>query len=428
MASSRKMPSGLDAPAGGPVALMDGSAMVGKQLSYAKTDAIMRADRRVLRRKIICWLMGLVVLCFFSLCFMGAQGQYYPYAERAAITFDFLNEGGAYAIFTPAQVAYALWIHLYNAVGSLTQLYPPYPQSWLVENAPGYYAIPMKAQVLGITIISAVLLSLSGMLYQNVFKNPIAGPSMLGVGSGVSMGVMLLIFLKGAAGATMLKERYLYCYGFGTLILVFVILAGKRLSGKGKPYDIVTMLLVGSILSQLLGSIVSFVTLFVMDEESYLAYYTVSEMLTVDTSALSWIVLAIAAAASILPVYLLRFKMNALACREDEIRPFGVNPLFIRSVALICGAIMILAAQVHVGMVSLVTLVVPYLSRAWFGCEFRKQFIGNVCIGMVMLVLCRTVVDMIPFIGDGLALGSLVSVVFLPLFVVIMVRQARAWE
>ena len=401
--------------------------MVSKTVSYETSEAHVLQERRVIRKKVaLCAVLG-VVIFFFSLCFMGAAGQYYPYAEYGTRMPAPINYTSYYC-FTPLQVVNVIAAHAHDLVANITHLYPAYAQSWLVENVPGYYAVPYKAQVLGITIISAVLLSISGMLYQNVFRNPIAGPGMLGVGSGVSIGVALLVYIYGSVAQTMLKERYIVCYAAGALILVIVILVGKKLSGKGKPYDIVTMILVGSILSQLLGAVVTFISLFLMDEERYLAFYNISQMLTVDTSLLSWIVLGIAAVASLVPVYILRFKLNALAFREEDIRMFGLNSLALRSVALICGAIMILAAQIHLGAVGLVSLCVPFLARSWFGCEFRKQFVGNICIGIVLLLLCRTLVDMIPFVGSGLAVGSLVSVVMLPTFIIVMTRSARAWE
>ena len=206
------------------------------------------------------------------------------------------------------------------------------------------------------------------------------------------------------------------------------MLAGRRLSGKGKPFDIVTMLLIGSILSQLLGFIVSYVTLFLMDEETYQIYFTISQMLVVDTSLISWMALGIATAVSFIPVIMLRYKFTALALDEADVRTLGLNITVLRGIALICGAIMILAAQIHVGMVSLVALVVPFLSRSWFGCEFNKQLIGNVCIGTVLLLVARDITDLIPFIGDGLAIGSVMSIVALPLFVMVMAKHMRGWE
>lgn len=387
----------------------------GRGLALATTDALMVEERRALRRKTIAWMAALAVLAFASLGVTGAAGYNYVDSE-------------SYQVFSPVEVGYALYLHAYNFIGETSHLFSSHPMSWMLENAPGYYAVWERAGVVGVTLVCAVLLSVSGMLYQNVFKNPIAGPGMLGVGSGVSLGMMLLVWLYGASAGGFLAERYVFCYGFGAAILAFVILAGRRLSGKGKPFDIVTMLLLGSILSQLLGFIVSYVTLYVMDPSDYAIYYTLSAMLVVDTSPVSWACLGVAAIASLVPVWLLRFRLNALAFDQQEVRLFGINFTLLRAFALVCGAIMILAAQVHTGAVALVSLVVPFLSRSWFGCEFRKQLVGNVCIGTVLLLLCRDIVDLIPFVGDGIAIGSAVSVVALPLFVVIMAKQMRGWE
>ncbi|MDR3364774.1 MAG: iron ABC transporter permease [Clostridiales Family XIII bacterium] len=371
-----------------------------------------------MRRKILLSVVALAVLAYLSFGIMGAarinEGTYYPWVEP-------------YTVYSPMAVAHAIFERIYNAFGLFSHTYNAHNQSYIVENVPGYYGVSERLGVVGITLVCAVLLSISGMLYQNVFKNPIAGPGMLGVSSGVSLGMMLMVAVYGAQAPAMLKERYLLCYGFGAAILVFVILVGKKLSGRGKPFDIVTMLLIGSILSQLIGFVVSYETLFVMDPDVYEIYVTLSQMLIVDTSWVSWLVLGIAGLASFIPVWLLRFRMNALAFDAAEVKLFGINYTGLRAIALICGAIMILAAQVHVGMVGMVSLIVPFMSRSWFGCEFSKQFTGNICISTIFLLACRDIADLIPFVGSGIAIGSSVSVAALPLFMVIMAKQMRGW-
>lgn len=393
-----------------------GSASALRQwLTMAATSAHMKADAWSTKAKVIFSLIVLVELIFVSLGIMGAAGQYYAFSS-------------AYATYDPLQVINALGERVYNTVGPLLHLWPAHDNTYILENVPGYWAIWSRAGVVGITLLCAILLAVSGMLYQNVFKNPIAGPGMLGVSSGVNLGMMIMVALYGSAASSMLGERYLYCYGLGTAILVFVMVAGRKLSGKGRPFDIVTMMLVASILSQLLGFIVSYITLFVMDDEDYLTFYNLSQMLTVDTSLISWVACLTAFALSFIPVWLLRFKLNALAFEEEEVRMMGLDFTRLRAIALICGAIMILAAQIHTGMVSMVSLIVPFLSRSWFGVEFRKQLTGNICIGTILLLACRDICDLIPFVGDGLAIGSIVSVVAMPLFVVIMAKQMRGWE
>ena len=384
-------------------------------VSAAATGEHMKAERWSLRAKVIFSMIVLAELSYLSLGIMGAAGQNYPYS-------------GAYATYDPLQVAAVIGEHAYNFFGPLLHMWGAHDNAWILENVPGYWAVWYRAGVIGVTFVCAILLAVAGMLYQNVFKNPIAGPGMLGVSSGVSIGMMLMVVLYSSAAASMIAQRYVFCYGFGAAILMFVIIAGKKLSGKGRPFDIVTMMLVASILSQLLGFVVSYITLFLMNEEDYLTFYNLSQMLTIDTSLISWVALGIAFAISFIPVWLLRFKLNALAFEEEEMRMMGLDATRLRGVALVCGAIMILAAQVHTGMVSMVSLIVPFLSRSWFGVEFRKQLAGNICIGTILLLACRDLTDLIPFVGDGLAIGSIVSVAAMPLFVVIMARQMRGWE
>ena len=398
-----------------PAKAAGGQGVLPRRVSMRKSNALYRREHDALATKVFVSMLILLVLVFLSLGIMGAAGQNYTYTAK-------------YMVYTPVEVAQALFEHAYNAVAVLTHWFPAHTNEWILENVPGYWAIVQRAGVVGITLICAVLLAVSGMLYQNVFHNPIAGPGMLGAGSGVSLGMMLMVALYSAAAPSMIEQRYQLCYGLGAAVLIFVLVAGKKLSGRGRPYDIVTMLLIGSILSQLLGFIVSYMTLFVMDEADYAVYYTMSQMLTVDTSAISWAMLGIASAASFIPVFLNRYKLNALAFDEQEARMLGIDCTRMRFLALLCGAIMILAAQIHVGMVSLVSLIVPFLSRSLFGCEFNKQLIGNVCIGTILLLVCRDITDLIPFVGDGLAIGSIMSVVAMPLFVVVMARQMRGWE
>ena len=394
---------------------MRGTGVIKKTISMKESNKLYRAEHDAIAIKVIIFVLLTVVLAYLSLCFMGAAGQYYVYS-------------GAYVNYTPVQVAHVLYEHAYNAIAVMTHWFSAHTNEWILENVPGYWSIVKRAGVVGITLICAFLLSISGMLYQNAFKNPIAGPGMLGVSSGVNLGLMILVALYSTDAAAHVGTRYALCYGLGGAILLFVIVAGRKLSGKGKPFDIVTMMLAGSMLSQFLGFITMYVTLFVMDEEDYLVFYTISQQLTVNTSLISWVALGVVMLLSVVPIIFLRYKMNALALEPEEARLLGLDYGKIRAIALICGAIMILAAQIHVGMVSLVSLIVPFLSRSLFGCEFNKQLIGNIVIGMPLLLVCRDITDIIPFVADGLSIGSVASIVMLPLFVVVMAKQMRGWE
>lgn len=406
-----RLRNGAQIPAGASTA----AGPIARHLSMRQTNKMYRAEHDALATKVFVSILAIVVISFFSLCFTGAMGQYYPYTE-------------AYTYYTPMQVVSALGEHAYNLIGSATGWWGVHSNEYILENVPGYWSIATRVGVVGITILCSILLAVSGMLYQNVFHNPIAGPGMLGVGSGVSIGVMILVALYSGAATSMTAERYGLCYGFGAAILIFVILAGKKLSGPGKPFDIITMLLVGSVLSQFLGFITQFVTLFLMDESDYLTFYTISQMLTVNTSGVSWIALGTATVLSLVPVIVMRYKLNVLSFDAMEARLLGLNATSMRALALICGAIMILAAQIHIGGVANISLIVPFIARSLFGCEFNKQLIGNLCLSPIVVLICRDVTDAIPFIADGLSMASVAGVILMPLFVIIMSKNMRGWE
>ena len=76
----------------------------------------------------------------------------------------------------------------------------------------------------------------------------------------------------------------------------------------------------------------------------------------------------------------------------------------------------------------MLSLVVPHVSRAFFGADFRKQFAGDVLIGVFLLLACRVILSFLPFVGSMLPIGTVVSVLVLPAFVWILAMQQRSWE
>ncbi len=386
-------------------------------IDYIETDIALAKDQARLRKKVAISVVLLVILSYFAMGFMGA---------------DAINYRGVaqYAILTPVEVARALWANLHDFIATHFHLWDMYSTSTIEENFYGYWGVMKRPGIIGITILCAALTSLAGMLYQSVFRNPIAGPSMLGVSSGVSLGTTLLVMLFGAGAATMIVTRYVLSYSLGIGMLVFIVFVGKRAGSRGgSSFNIINMMLIGSVISQGIGYVITFITTYIMDPDEYAAYYEQTEMLSVDTSLITWIFLIVVVLATVTPVWYMRFKMNLLAFSEEEVRVMGINDTTIRTIALICGAVMVLAAQIHSGQVAMISTIVPFLSRAWFGCEFKTQFIGNVCISSIFMLICRMICDAIVFPGEtGVAIGTVVSVLILPVFLFVMARKMRGWE
>lgn len=316
------------------------------------------------------------------------------------------------------------WIHL--NLGKAFN-WPIYLQRFsLLQDMDTYSESVGRFKITVITFFCGMLLALSGMLFQSVFRNPIAAPTMLGVSTGVQLGLLLLIQNYGAMALTMPLEKYEYCYIGAICMLALVMFAGKLSSGK-KKFSVFDLLLVSAVLSQIVGAAISYYTVS-MENEELLIYQQLSKAMSVNIEPVSFLALFLAVVISLGPVYLMRFSFNAVCFDNEESSCMGISVGKIKILALLLGTLMITAAMVHCGSVGMVSLIVPFISRGIFGAEFRKTFWGNLLIGGTLLVLCRDVASMVKFGGDGLPVGTVVEFVTLPIFVLILFSQRRTWE
>lgn len=363
-------------------------------------------DRATLRRKTLLVGAGALAMFVVCLCIDNYHGRFASPLEVASCYVMWFQQLYA-SFFDP------------NGVMSGTEL---------LQLNSSYFSLMAQAGVTVITAIGGVLLALAGSLYQTVFRNPIASPSMLGVSSGIQLGVLILVLLFGTAATTLGALRYCFSYGCAAATLVLLFVCARLIGGKGRPLNVVNMLVIGTLISQLIGVVTTYVTWYLFDDELWEVYNTINEMLTVDTSWYVFVFLLVTILLSCVPVFLLRFRLNCLSFDETDIRMMGVDPRRVQLIALICGTIMMIGAQVSVGTVSMLSLVVPHVSRAFFGAEFRKQLVGNVLIGAFIMLACRVILSLIPAVGLALPIGTVVSVLVLPAFVWMIAIQQRSWE
>ena len=370
-------------------------------------DRLMYEDRRQIRRKTLVIGGLLLVAILVSLC---------------------VSYGYSYRIYSPIDVVqcYGQWFRL-----RFIQIFDPvnYTQArFAVLQTYSMYG-DVCSQVLQVFkyVFCGILLAVAGMLYQNTFRNPIAAPSMLGVSNGTSIALLIMVLIFGSKAESYANLYYAFSFIGGGVMLLLVIFGGKWISGNGK-FNVVNMLLMGTILSQLSGVIMTYVQNYVFTDEEWLVYYDLQNASTTETYWV-FVIIAICTVVTFIPVVLYRFQLNLVSFTDAETKLLGIDPDRLRSMALICGSLMVLTAQVSAGQVSMMSLVVPFVARAAFGAEFRKQLVGTCLIGALLMLLCGDLSTIIYFDETvPINLGSIVTVVMLPLFVWIMAVQQRAWE
>ena len=331
--------------------------------------------------------------------------------------------------FDPAEVMSCYGLALSQLSASLSGG-TPLPGAEVVALHPSYYRIVNQAGITVMTGICGAILALAGTLYQSTFRNPIASPSVLGVSSAIQLGDVLLVMVYGTGAASLLGMRYVFCYVCVIVTIAVLFLLSWLIDGKGRGngFNVINLLLIATVITQLIGVVVTYVTNYVFDYTSWEVYNNISEALNLVLTGTNWAVLVVTSLVGIVPVYLMRFKLNGLNFPDADMRVQGVNAPALRLVALVCGTILLMAAQTQVGTVALLSLVVPHLSRGIFGAEFRKQFAGNLMLGAALLVGCRIIVGIIPTFGTTVPISAILNFVILPFFCWMIATQQRGWE
>lgn len=296
-----------------------------------------------------------------------------------------------------------------------------YNATQVMQLSPAFYQVLGRLGATFVCILCGIMTALAGSLYQMVFRNPIAAPTMLGVNSGVSLGVIFLVIAYGSGAMYLTGQRYLLCY-IGAIAILAIVVALTLALGHGKlvPVD---MLLIGSVVSSLVGQFVIYYSYCFFDTETWSLFNDLNEMLNINLEPLSYLCLIGAFCVSVTPVALMSFRMNLVAMDPDETRLLGVDPSRLRLVALVCGTIMIISAQVHVGTVAIVALVVPFVSRSVFGVEFKKQLVGDLLLGALVVLVSADLMALVRILlfQNGIVLdvplGAIANVAVIPIFV-----------
>lgn len=290
-----------------------------------------------------------------------------------------------------------------------------------------YSLVVQRGAVTLIVIAVGFMLAVSGMLFQTSFRNPLATPTMLGVSDGVSLGCIVFATLGYAQAADNLGLYFGLVYGFGALVVAVVLLLSRVISG-GRVYNVFDMLLLGTIISQLLGGVNSYISNFLMSAEVWDNFYNLTQATDVLNQPATWALVAVIFLATGIPVYILRFKLNLVSFSDAEGRLMGVRTGALRVVALVLGSAMQLAAIASVGQVAMLSLAVPFAVRYLMPSEFRYQLLGNFLLG-VSVLLVAVALQHFAYVGIvSMPIGTVVSVLIIPFFVWIVALQRRDWS
>lgn len=257
-------------------------------------------------------------------------------------------------------------------------------------------------------------LSAAGAAYQGVFRNPLASPDILGASNGAAFGAALAILLG-------LSEKVIviaaFVSGLASVAMVFFI--GEHARGK----RVVTLTLAGIMISSLFSAGTSFIKL-VADPNNRLPAITYWLMGSLSgTGKGDDVFMIIPMVLGLVPLVLLRWRLNLLTLGDDEARALGVNAGRLRYIVVICSTL-ITAASVSVsGMIGWIGLVIPHLMRRIVGNDFRYLLPASMLGGATFLLFVDDVSRNL--LSTEIPIGILTAFIGAPFFIWLIMRREQ---
>jgi iron complex transport system permease protein len=261
-------------------------------------------------------------------------------------------------------------------------------------------------------------LAVSGAVYQGLFRNPLVSPDILGVSSGAALGAVLGIYFSlGMVGIQVLA----FAVGLGAVAAVCLI--GTFL----RHHDpILTLVLAGVVIGTLLSSVVGLIK-YLADPYNQLPAITfwLLGSLTGITPADLWSILP-AIAAGLVPLYLLRWRINVMTLGDEEAQALGVDTQRIRLVVIAAATLMSAAAVSVSGIIGWIGLLIPHFARLLVGPDFARLLPAAVLLGAGYLLGVDTLARTISTIE--VPLGVLTAFIGTPFFIWVLAVSHRAWR
>lgn len=232
------------------------------------------------------------------------------------------------------------------------------------------------------SIMIGAMLSLSGAVYQGVFRNPLVSPDILGVSSGASVGAASAILL-----GLGIFERQIFAFLGGILAVLLASVIPKLL----KNYSNLVLVLSGIIVSGFLSSLLAVIK-FIAEEQTELATIVFWQMGSFATINMKEIM-------SIAPVFLictfllisLSWRINILSFGEVEAKTLGMNIRQIRGITIACSSFLTASAVSISGTIGWVGLVIPHFSRLLVGSDHIKMIPITALSGALFMLIIDTI-------------------------------------
>ena len=273
-------------------------------------------------------------------------------------------------------------------------------------------------------MVAGAGLAISGLQMQTVFHNPLAGPSVLGISNGASLGVAFVVLATGSLGGVALSS--LGAVGnaaislaaiIGSLsVMALIVWVSQRVSGNA------TLLIIGVMIGYVATAIIGVLKYF-SNEEDIRAYvvWGLGSFSRVSGNQMGLFVIMMLI---LIPLSMLTIKtLNILLLGEQYARNLGLNIKRSRLTVIGCSGVLVAIVTAYCGPIMFLGLAVPHLCRAiWRTSDHRILMPATMLTGIALALACNLIARMPGFEG-ALPINSVTALIGAPVVAMVLFRR-----
>jgi len=263
--------------------------------------------------------------------------------------------------------------------------------------------------------LAGATLSLGGLVFQAILRNPLAEPYILGISGGSAIGAIIgiLLGLPRFPGVAF----FAFAGSMSTLFLLLVI-ASVKLEMKQD-----SLILAGVMVNAFCSSVIMFLISLTQDSRLHnILFWLMGDLSMCDMNQI--LILGAALLPCFALLFLLARPMNLLLMGEELAANMGLNVRFVSIALMVITSFMVSAVVCQSGLLGFVGLVMPHLLRLLFGPDHRLLVPSCILGGGAYLVLCDLLARSLPAQGE-MPVGVITAMIGAPLFIFLLQRSRR---
>ena len=273
-------------------------------------------------------------------------------------------------------------------------------------------------------MVAGAGLAISGLQMQTVFSNPLAGPSVLGISNGASLGVAFVVLATGSIGGVALSS--LCAVGnaaislaaiFGAMsVMALIVYVSQKVQGNA------TLLIIGVMIGYVATAIIGVLKYFSNEED--IRAYVVWGLGSFSRVSGNQMELFVVLMLILIPLSMLTVKtLNILLLGEQYARNLGLNIKRARLLVIGCSSILVAIVTAYCGPIMFLGLAVPHLCRAiWRTSDHRVLMPATMLTGTALALICNLIARMPGFEG-ALPINSVTALIGAPVVAMVLFRR-----